>query len=406
MTKSIFLLAVFLGICLYSQAQTYRVTATQSLYGSDSIEITISVQKLTGPDFVIRGGDFGFFADTTALNLAGGRKLSPNSSQPVPDTARFEASSYRPVPQLGYFVNLRVPSFQYGVVGSETIPVTSTPTVIETIRIPITNPNGTSGLAWRLPQMAIVPTGSPVRNIRDQGEFLIVPETLQLSNPCTLAVTATATPGFKTVGYGPQNVSLTSAITGATGPVTYAWSTGATTANTTANPTTATVYSVTATNGTCTATDTATVDVLDVRCGPQQRRVLLCQPLWNGNQIQLCLPQVVVPLFLYFGATLGPCNGAAKYYENDPIYEGNLASLIFPNPAETQTTVLTLGVPDGIGVQHTIMDMQGRTVFQFSGETQQGICVAEQQLPELAAGTYLVQVQVGEQRLTHRLVIQ
>ena len=111
------------------------------------------------------------------------------------------------------------------------------------------------------------------------------------------------------LGYGPQSATLT-----ASGGVSYVWSPAAGLSDPNiANPVfTATAagtfpYTVTATSGSgCTATASVTLTVLDVRCGNQMNKVLVCH---NGHELCVSPSAVNTHLTAHPGDRLGTCPG-------------------------------------------------------------------------------------------------
>ncbi|HLG33899.1 MAG TPA: T9SS type A sorting domain-containing protein [Bacteroidia bacterium] len=111
-------------------------------------------------------------------------------------------------------------------------------------------------------------------------------------------------------GYAPLGcVTLTATPTG-TPPFSYLWSNGDTTQSITVCDTVTTSYSVSITDSTsCTATDTVLVTVVDVRCGNNNNKVLVCHvPPGNpANAHTICISPNAVPAHLAHGCYLGTC---------------------------------------------------------------------------------------------------
>ncbi len=111
-------------------------------------------------------------------------------------------------------------------------------------------------------------------------------------------------------GYSPLScVPLTATSTG-TAPFSYLWSTGDTNASITACDTATATYvvSVTDSNG-CVAADTVTVFVVDVHCGNNNNKVLVCHiPPGNpANAHAICVSENAVAAHLAHGDVLGAC---------------------------------------------------------------------------------------------------
>jgi Ni,Fe-hydrogenase III small subunit len=120
------------------------------------------------------------------------------------------------------------------------------------------------------------------------------------------------------LGYGAQQLTLTAGNTKSAAAATkYVWSpaaglSNATIANPVFTPTAAGIYTftVTATNEFgCKNTATVTITVMDVRCGPKNDKVSMCEvPPGNpSNAHAICVSANAVPAQLANGAYLGAC---------------------------------------------------------------------------------------------------
>ncbi|ALW87379.1 metalloprotease [Hymenobacter sedentarius] len=145
------------------------------------------------------------------------------------------------------------------------------------------------------------------------------------------------------LGYGAQSVQLQANST-STGLVRYTWSPAAGLSNTAiANPvftpSTPGAYKLTVTsvNGdNCSASESVTINVVDVRCGPSNDKVLVCH---NGNNTQ-CMKSDDVQNHLKHGDMLGTCDvipNGDSFASNDAGAEYKLTSA--PNPAVASTAV-------------------------------------------------------------------
>jgi len=188
-------------------------------------------------------------------------------------------------------------------------------------------------------------------------------------------------------GYAPaQCATLTVSVTGGTSPYTYLWSTGATTQSINVCPATTTTYGVTVTDlNSSTARDKVTVQVIDVRCGNNNDKVVLCHLNGNGTQQTLCVASSAVETHLSHGDFLGacdvvnPCNAEEQGYVNltnagtfisefdvDMVTSDrtdavqNNAFSLTPNPADQSVLIKLKGEIQE--VTFTLFDVSGRVL--------------------------------------------
>ncbi len=110
-------------------------------------------------------------------------------------------------------------------------------------------------------------------------------------------------------GYAPAECTdLTAEATGGTPPYVFNWSNGMSGPTISVCPTTSTYYTVTVTDATQAeeATNDIEVEVVDVRCGNNNHKVLLCHEP-NGNPKTKCIHPDAVPEHMSHGDHLGPC---------------------------------------------------------------------------------------------------
>ena len=158
------------------------------------------------------------------------------------------------------------------------------------------------------------------------------------------------------IGYNNELcVALIAAVTGGLPPYSFIWSNGETTQTITVCPEETTTYTVTVidVNG-CSSSDEVTVNVIDVRCGNNLNKVLVCHiPPGNPDNPQtICISPNAVPIHLaQHGDYLGPCVDSF-FTEPDtffPRYGAGSLNLkiqssgtllkIYPNPFKNSTTI-------------------------------------------------------------------
>lgn len=79
---------------------------------------------------------------------------------------------------------------------------------------------------------------------------------------------------------------------------------------------------------------------------------------------------------------------------------------VFPNPAQDYVRVSLATASAGMEVKARLLQLDGRTVEQWKWQQQKGKEAHQLQLPSLAAGTYLLQVEAGNQSTSRRLLLE
>ena len=143
-----------------------------------------------------------------------------------------------------------------------------------------------------------------------------------------------------TVYFGYEPLACAALQANATGaaPLTFLWSTGATPAQVLACDEVSTWYYVSVTDAAgCTSTDSVFVNVVDVHCGNNNNKVLVCHiPPGNpANAHTICISENGVPAHLAHGCRLGAC-----VVPVDSLVAGEeLQIQISPNPMYVSSAV-------------------------------------------------------------------
>lgn len=159
------------------------------------------------------------------------------------------------------------------------------------------------------------------------------------------------------------------------GDLSYLWSSGDTTELITACDSAGSWYFVTLTDSTgCSATDSVFVNVIDVHCGNNGNKVLVCHiPPGNpDNAHTICISENAVAAHLAHGCMVGPCAPAPV----DSLGSGQeqLQIMVSPNPMSERAVLQVRSTIDQ-NVTITAVDATGRTV----GELYRGAIVADEQ---------------------------
>ncbi|MFT2010385.1 T9SS type A sorting domain-containing protein [Pontibacter sp. 13R65] len=198
---------------------------------------------------------------------------------------------------------------------------------------PATFPAGTTTVTWTVTDKA--------------GNRATATQTVTVTGVTSaLAVSASGGAGANTIVLGSESQSIT--LTAANGARNYVWSgaaaglaksTGATTVFT---PSAAGTYTIAVTATTaqgCAVAGSATIHVIDARCGNKNDKVLVCH---NGQEI--CIAESAVKAHLAHGCTLGSCNTAAiasvsKEKKALSVEAEDNSLVAYPNPFGESTQI-------------------------------------------------------------------
>ncbi|MCB0395736.1 MAG: HYR domain-containing protein [Flavobacteriales bacterium] len=239
----------------------------------------------------------------------------------------------------------------------------------------------------------------------------VVVQSITLTEPSQLVADA-GNPATVYRGYTPSScATLNGSASGSVPGYSYLWSTGETTADINVCPTATTIYTLTVTdaNG-CTAVDSVTVCVIDVRCEKGGKaiimyeggKVMVCHVNGNGTYNTLCISPNAVADHLAHGDALGYCDDVSSCdYINEKqtnmnIWQGLEAGadvVAFPNPF-SQSTTIRFNVHSNDHVQIAVYNMNGQQIEVLFNQDVQGGFVYQatfdgQQLPE---GMYFYQM--------------
>jgi hypothetical protein len=210
--------------------------------------------------------------------------------------------------------------------------------------------------------------------------------------------------GYITPGGNPCT-AFNPVVTGGAAPLSYLWSTGATTQNVNVcvGVTTTYTFTVTDANG-CSATQSFTFNVIDARCG--HGKVYVC---FNNNSICMAVAAANAFLAANPSAHLGPCT------LNDPCNNQRLAadSLLgadqgyfgsAPNPFSHSTT-LSYAFDHDEDITIRVFDLAGHVI----GTVCKGHVMADEKLEcefssgDLPSGIYIAELYAGVSGRTYHL---
>ena len=212
-------------------------------------------------------------------------------------------------------------------------------------------------------------------------------------------------------GYASQeSVTIDPTIGGGTPPYEVTWDPSQTI--TASESDIGKVITVTATvtdaNG-CTGTGSVTVSIVDVRCGHNNDKVLVCHvpPDNSENAHTICIGASAVADHLSHGDYLGECSGSGKTDDeggrgisSTEYFESNVS--VFPNPFKESLT-FNMQLPDNTKVTVIIYDNKGTQVAVPYNGIVSGDFNLRWNASELATGIYIAKVITPEQVFVEKL---
>lgn len=187
-------------------------------------------------------------------------------------------------------------------------------------------------------------------------------------------------------GYEPLSCIDIMAVGAGEGELTYLWNTAATVPLITACATDPGWYMVNLTDSTgCSASDSVFVNAIDVQCGNNGNKVLVCHiPPGNpDNAHTICISENAVAAHLAHGCMVGPCAPAPV----DSLGSGQeqLQIIVSPNPMSERAVLQVRSAIDQ-NVTITLVDATGRTIGEVYrgavyGGQQQAIPVDRSEVP-------------------------
>jgi hypothetical protein len=214
------------------------------------------------------------------------------------------------------------------------------------------------------------------------------------------------------MGYGAQQLLLTASNPGTTG-IGYTWLPSAylqhaDSATTIFTPVAAGDYqlTVTATNTFgCTATASQVLKVIDVRCGNNMDKVMVCH---KGKMI--CIDVASVADHLAHGCSIGSCGQTGRNVSQE---RGDFSEIpvsgfnIYPNPVVSRTRI---EFRFAFATKYTleIYDIRGAKIRQLSaGDARAGNTVAyDLNAGDYSKGVYFIRLKSDREVVTRRVVIQ
>lgn len=189
-------------------------------------------------------------------------------------------------------------------------------------------------------------------------------------------------PGTIYLGYGPQSVDLVASATGLSTGYSYDWDNGDVGSTISVSPTATTTYTVTVTDlDGCTTTCSVTVNVVDVRCGKNNDKVMICH---NGNSI--CISPNAVPAHLsnHGDDYLGSCM-------NKNVISSQSIFNSYPNPSMGMVN-LEFEVLGEAELVLEVFNTMGQLVYTESMTEEEGHFIHSVNLSNMPNGIYMIKM--------------
>lgn len=200
------------------------------------------------------------------------------------------------------------------------------------------------------------------------------------------------------LGYGPSSLNVTANASGGTSAYAYSWSNGQLTQSISVDA--AGTYTVLVKDANqCTAQASITINVVDVRCGNNSDKVMVCH---NGKEI--CVFSGDVQEHLNHGDHLGACdtNSSARLHNSGS--NGNVTAsyqvMVYPNPVRENVKLFVSKIKAGASMQ--LYNVNGSLVRSLKLINNTNTI----QVKGLAAGVYYLVVRNGDQTTTNKIIIQ
>jgi hypothetical protein len=196
------------------------------------------------------------------------------------------------------------------------------------------------------------------------------------------------------IGYGPASFTVTANASGGTAPFAYSWNNGATTQSIGVGG--AGTYSVAVTDSKgCTDTAAIVINTLDVRCGNNNDKVMICH---NNNTI--CVASAAVQAHLDHGDYLGGCATSAARIntQNEPSEISSANVIVYPNPVSEELNIRVSGVEAGSVIK--MYNQNGMLVKTLLATGK----FEDVPVRGLAAGLYYLQIKTRGVLITKKIV--
>ncbi|AYB30146.1 T9SS type A sorting domain-containing protein [Chryseolinea soli] len=248
-----------------------------------------------------------------------------------------------------------------------------------------------------------------------QESIIIVQRKMTVAIGNQYAVIPGGKPNTIYTGYGPSSLTFTARASGGEpypgNTYRYSWSTGETTRSLTVSPATPGTYSysvkVTDMIGFCEVTASVTVKVIDVRCGDQQQKILVCLASGRPCSNTFCLDKRALPYFFRRGATLGTCSCGfnTQEYRVDALADDEEDISVYPNPSAGSFTLRWTNLTSST-VRIQIIDQLGNETVSQSVACTDEVQSLPIEMPASANGVYIIKIVSDIGTKAKKIVVQ
>jgi hypothetical protein len=193
------------------------------------------------------------------------------------------------------------------------------------------------------------------------------------------------------IGYGPASLTITATPNGGASPYQYSWNSGDSTASISVSNAGTYTATITDSKG-CTATASIVMKTMDVRCGNNNDKVMICH-----NDKTICISSADVQNHLNHGDRLGGCN--ARLANSGAVIGDAAVIRVYPNPV-METLNIQIGANTG-----AVMQLYNSSGLLVTTEklTNSTTAVSVKTLP---AGIYYIRIKSEAATITHKIIKQ
>ncbi|HRG78935.1 MAG TPA: T9SS type A sorting domain-containing protein [Cyclobacteriaceae bacterium] len=306
----------------------------------------------------------------------------------------------------------------YSSTNKYTIPLLSTTSIcgIQGISYSITGTTERTGTGNDASGHFNIGNSSIIWNVvDDKGNLLTASTNVFINNPLSVIIPDkyAVNPGGDVntiyIGYGPTSLTYDAVSTGGTpfdaSSYRYLWSTGETTSAITVAPTNPGLYNyvinVTDKSG-CIATNSITVNVIDIRCGKNLDKVELCKsPPGNPNKTTVvCINKNAVDSQLKNGSRLSVCSPIASDFLT---VDNNVT--IFPNPNKGSFNVIITDIVS-TWCEVRIIDRNGMTIDTKTVNSTENTKSVQFDIAGGLTGVYFVKLMSSEGVKVYKVMLE